>query len=279
MVVIPLSFHHTSSLPPPSIDELRIDGMRTSTRPASKEMKASQGDDEFRSGRIETQTVFETNGGQSKSASAEPAKKPKRVRPSDGSFNGYPMYYNNGSQPIHSSVHCIGQNYQENAWIHRSCKFRHFCFDTSAKEFVLYQSKEEQELDATLASFGKEHNKEQGHSGELSEKASFVDSSALSMTNNPVSIGGINTKWTWSQGVPRLKWFPKIIKGDLTEPYYELDDDVVWVPYHSFFAQNPGHLRKCPNYESQSATAYTLANYFATHFLQCGTIFSQSTLC
>mmetsp|Transcript_14797 Transcript_14797/g.24463 ORF Transcript_14797/g.24463 Transcript_14797/m.24463 type:complete len:366 (+) Transcript_14797:75-1172(+) len=62
------------------------------------------------------------------------------------------------------------------------------------------------------------------------------------MTNNPVSIGGINTKWTWSRGVPRLKWFPKVIQGDLTEPYYELDESVVWIPYHSFFAQNPGHL-------------------------------------
>jgi hypothetical protein len=108
----------------------------------------------------------------------------------------------------------------------------------------LYQSKEEQELDATLASFGRDKQPlgAPGEFDKLSEKASFVDSSALSMTNNPVSIGGINTKWTWSRGVPRLKWFPKIIKGDLTEPYYELDDDVVWVPYHSFFAQNPGHL-------------------------------------
>ena len=57
-----------------------------------------------------------------------------------------------------------------------------------------------------------------------------------------VAIGGINTKWTWSSGVPRLRWFPKVVRGALEDDYYALDDDVVWVPYHSFFAQNPGTI-------------------------------------
>jgi hypothetical protein len=245
MVVIPLSFHHTSSAPLPSIDRLQLKSAQPLTRSENLETNPQRASDESKPGRIESQTAPDAEF--SLTASEPKKKKSKQTRASDGTFNGYPVYYNNGSQPIHSSVHCIGQNYQENAWIHRSCKFRHFCFDTTAKEFVLYQSKEEQELDAALASFGKEKQRVDGYgrllpTDKLSEKTSYVDSSALSMTNNLVSIGGINKKWTWKHGVPRLKWFPKIIKGDLTEPYYELDDDVVWVPYHSFFAQNPGHL-------------------------------------
>jgi hypothetical protein len=32
----------------------------------------------------------------------------------------------------------------------------------------------------------------------------------------------------------------RVVEGVLEEDYYELDDDVVLVPFHSFFAQNPG---------------------------------------
>jgi hypothetical protein len=146
-------------------------------------------------------------------------KRTKRSDVPDGTFNGYPIFLKSGGS-IHSSVQCVGQNYRENAWIHRSCKFRHFCFDTVEKEFVIYQSKQEAELQQAMAN------------------QTFMDASNHMKTE--VAIGGINTKWTWSEGVPRLKWFPKVIQAELEEDYYELDDDVVWVPYHAFFAQNPG---------------------------------------
>jgi hypothetical protein len=57
-----------------------------------------------------------------------------------GSLNGYPIYYRE-NKTVHSSVSCVGENYRPNAWIHRSCQFRHLCFHLKTKEFVLYQSR------------------------------------------------------------------------------------------------------------------------------------------
>ena len=145
----------------------------------------------------------------------------RRTDTPDGLFNTYPIYYKDGKEnPIHSSVHCVGENYDKMAWIRRSCKFRHFCFDTLAQDFVIYQSKEEHELQASMT----DHK--------------FHDAS--NTMNVTVAIGGINTKWTWKSGVPRMEWFPKVIEGELTEPYYELDPSVVWIPVHSLAGFNPG---------------------------------------
>jgi hypothetical protein len=145
----------------------------------------------------------------------------KRTDKPAGLFNNYPIYYKDGKEnPIHSSVHCVGENYNKMAWIRRSCKFRHFCFDTLAQDFVIYQSKEEQELQASMS-----HRQ-------------FHDAS--NTMNVTVAIGGINTKWTWKSGVPRMEWFPKVIPGELSEPYYELDPSVVWIPVHSLAGFNPG---------------------------------------
>jgi len=142
----------------------------------------------------------------------------------DGTFNNFPIYFKDGQHdPIHSSVQCVGESYNTLAWIHRSCKFRHFCFDTVAQDFVIYQSKEEQVLQDAM------HNRGQFHD-------------ISNIMNVSVAIGGINTKWTWKSGVPRMEWFPKVIQGDLTEPYYELDPSVVWIPIHSLAGFNPGHL-------------------------------------
>jgi hypothetical protein len=127
----------------------------------------------------------------------------------------------------------VGENFRKNAWIHRSCKFRHFCFDTEEKEFVIYQSNEDAQLEQAIG------------------KNTFAYSSSDMDADVAVAIGGINTKWTWSRGVPRLRWFPKIVRGALEDDYYALDDDVVWVPYHSFFAQNPGMI-----YETCGLTSF-----------------------
>ena len=146
---------------------------------------------------------------------------PQRTDKPDGTFNNFPIYFNDGkNNPIHSSVQCVGENYNKLAWIHRSCKFRHLCFDMTAQEFVIYQSKEEQELQEAM------------------NHREFHDTS--NTMNVTVAIGGINTKWTWKRGVPRMEWFPKIIQGELTEPYYELDPSVVWIPIHSLAGFNPG---------------------------------------
>ena len=144
-----------------------------------------------------------------------------------GTFNGFNMRYREG--PIHSSVHCVGSNFESKdgmrlAWMYRSCRFQHFCFDLDKRDFVLFRSKEERALI------------------ELSRNDTFFEPSST-MTNTSVSLGGINNKWNFvKKGVHRLEWFPEVREGDLTEGYYVLDDDVVWTPFHSLAGFNPGHL-------------------------------------
>ena len=70
------------------------------------------------------------------------------------------------------SVSCVGENYRPNAWMHRSCQFRHLCFHLKTKEFVLYQSREERAMEEALQEFA------------------FASNSM----NSSVAIGGINIK-------------------------------------------------------------------------------------
>ena len=150
----------------------------------------------------------------------------KRTRPkddfasADGYFNGIPIYYNNGELD-YSTVACVGDNYQDDAWLYRSCQFRHFCFDVEEKDFVLVQSPQERKwLDQ--------------HAHSQSLIGSPVN------TNISVSLGGLNRKWQEGNW-PKLKWFPRLLDERITG-YYKLPDDYVWVPYHSMAGFNAGHL-------------------------------------
>ena len=122
-----------------------------------------------------------------------------------GTLNGYPIYYRD-NQTVHSSVSCVGENYRPNAWMHRSCQFRHLCFHLKTKEFLLYQSPEERAQAEALKEFAY----------------------ASTSLNTSVAIGGINIKRDVNKKITSMKWFPRIVQGSLTEPYYELDDRVVW---------------------------------------------------
>ncbi len=151
-------------------------------------------------------------------------------RNADGSFNGFPIYFNNGSKPYHSTVHCVGDNHLKSAWMYRSCEFRHLCFDTEAKQYVIYRSALEKALSQAIDD----------------RNDSLVSVSTL--TNVSVSVGGINPRWNEDRN--RLKWFPKIEEEPLTQGFYELPSDVVVVPFHSLAGFNAGHLyvsRNCSN--------------------------------
>jgi hypothetical protein len=163
-------------------------------------------------------------------------KKPKRKTYSDatadGKFNGYPIHFKE-TKGVHTLPHCVGENYQEGkSWMHRSCRFDFFCFDTDIKEFVVFESPDDEKLYTHL------------------EQRPFVDVSQSYMkksTNqsNTVSLGGINLKWTMKdEGIPRLEWFPEIRTktADDILSYYELPRDIVMVPFHSMNGANPGHL-------------------------------------
>lgn len=151
----------------------------------------------------------------------------------DGTFGGYPIYIKQTSEPLTRS-HCVGEDYQPHqSWKRKSCHFEFICFDTSVKEFVVYQSAEEERI------------------APLVDTRPFVDISQSYLNpglnrSNFMSLGGINLKWGMdkAKGIRRLRWFPEIRKAptDGTLSYYELPSSVVMIPFHSMNGANPGHL-------------------------------------
>lgn len=137
----------------------------------------------------------------------------------DGTFNGFGIRYDDTA--FHSSVQCVGDTFGEHAWIHRSCQFRQLCFDMVEKEYVLFQSPQEKKLQERL------------------KDNEFATIS--SNMNVSVSLGGVNPKWT-EASIPILKWFPKVVSDELMEGHYQISDNMVMLPFHSFAAFNPGHL-------------------------------------
>ena len=131
----------------------------------------------------------------------------------DGSFNGIPIYYNS-TQSMDSTISCVGENYQDDAWMYRSCHFTHLCFDVEKKDYVLFQSRQEEEW--------------------ISHLQHYTDMGTLSVMNNmTVSLGGLNPKWT-TQAFHKLEWFPDILSASELKGYYELPSHYTWVPFHSF---------------------------------------------
>jgi hypothetical protein len=151
----------------------------------------------------------------------------------DGTFNGAPIYWvaNNGiidnPRPLLvSKTHCIGDNFHDDAWQYKSCRFHNLCFDTETKEFVIFADAKESKLQSLLRKrpFMTFSTTLQGNANE---------------TTNAVALGGINKKW--GRQFQRLKWFPTVRK-DQPESYYMLPESIVLIPYHSMNGANPGHL-------------------------------------
>lgn len=159
------------------------------------------------------------------------AEKKREADPTaDGTFNGYPIHFQQRNDPT-TIPHCVGENYQTGtSWKQKSCKFEFFCFDTTLKDFVVYQPQAEQSIRHLVAS------------------RPFIDVSQSYLNPGPnrtnfLSLGGINAKWGDNEkGIERLKWFPQVRSGDGPLSYYELPSNVVMIPYHAMNDANPGHL-------------------------------------
>jgi hypothetical protein len=175
---------------------------------------------------------FAAVGGPSLSSTAaasydDAARQKKRrglsERTADGSFNGGPIYYKTAKlRDMDTKVHCIGETYTEDAWKFRSCRFeQYFCYNTTAHDFVIFATPEEQ-AKATLYA--------------QREYLHVANSMFRLNGTNDVSLGGLNLKWG-AENIPRLKWFPHIVQwseqnADETIAYYELPESTVLLPYH-----------------------------------------------
>jgi len=159
-------------------------------------------------------------------------KRPLSYHPGspDGTFNGVPVWLRRKAN-FRSKVHCVGENYRDDAWRYRSCRFQYLCFNTTSKNYQIYQSHNERLLSVYLA--------QRKHMHSSTTMLRFGANNT-----NAVSIGGINQKWN-EDGIERLKWFPRVVHvPNYTDeiPFYELPPDTVMIPFHSFNGANPGHL-------------------------------------
>ena len=151
-----------------------------------------------------------------------------------GTFNTHDVVYVGPEQiesslSIHSNAHCIGETFHDNSWRHRSCKYTRMCFDMKEKEFVLFQSSAEHNIEKSIREHGNPHF--------------FTFGSAL---NTSLSLGSLNLQWTEKDyGVPSLEWTPKLLIGDAElrkSGFYQLAPGKFFLPFHSMAAINPGHL-------------------------------------
>jgi hypothetical protein len=168
-----------------------------------------------------------------------------RDRSSDGSFNGYSLYFRDLSQNStyhsrpYSSIRCVGENYQgdELSWLYRSCHFRFLCYNVSSKEFEIYARPDDETLQSIAT-----------HRRPLMD---FTSTVLLPPPPPPTATSSNDRNSSGSFGVSlasginddidqrrRMKdtfhWFPTIIRSSPPERYYALDDDVVMVPFHSY---------------------------------------------
>ncbi|KAI2491456.1 DUF563-containing protein [Fragilaria crotonensis] len=139
--------------------------------------------------------------------------------PAEGTFNNIPISHN--ERYLHSTYSCVGENFRDDAWYYRSCKFRNLCFDLSNRTYVLFQSQDDQKFEQLARDNNRTH---------------ISTTKALS-----VSLGGINRKWRPTD-LAKLEWFPRIEMDQPPGGYYELPADTTWVPFHSLAGYNAGHL-------------------------------------
>jgi hypothetical protein len=143
---------------------------------------------------------------------------------------------------LHSSSHCVSETFLERGWIHRSCEFRNLCFDLTTRDFVLFQSPADRELGENLRAM---NDAAVSIINKVSRALPLSFSSPLTPPPPPqkpenvplffsptttsdktVAIGGVNPRWTWKdEGIPRLKWFPRIVEGGLQEEHYTFTSD------------------------------------------------------
>ena len=123
--------------------------------------------------------------------------------------------------PPDSMVHCTGDvfGYQPiHPWLFRSCEFRNLCYDTTDNEFVVFPSRQEEEL------------------ARLVQKHPLVSITSVASSKQQVSLGAVDPPNPADppnlDGVKaNLAWFPKIRYEKPSLGYYQLEEHHVLVPF------------------------------------------------
>ena len=190
---------------------------------------------------------------------------PSRLPP-DAYFNNVPVRLRDvvveqqqeGPPSFHSSVHCVGETHDPStAWKHRSCNYVHLCLDLGQSKHESGQQQQQQqqqhpEFFLVTSKADKEYQNRFRHSmmGNLRYSSTEIQKTSPSSSSIDVALGGINPMWKakpvkhvpYEIGIDNIQWAPKVYDQMPFEKYYELDPNVVLIPYHSFAAANVGHL-------------------------------------
>jgi hypothetical protein len=118
------------------------------------------------------------------------------------------------TNPLFTTVHCVGENYSPSAWKYRSCQFRNLCLVNNV-EAVALESLEEKALRRILDHLAP------------NARNSVTVSTLLDATRSSVSLGASST----------VPWFPRVVTHDDSTSssnkkrrYAMLPDSVVLVP-------------------------------------------------
>ena len=177
--------------------------------------------------------------------------------PPDAYFNNLPVRLRDAKTSFNSNVHCVGETHDpDTAWKHRSCSYVHLCLDmagdSKAPEFFLVASNSESEFHKRFRDDGAQsgHAQHRFSSTEMKDITNYQNSTTIKSSPIDVALGGINPNWKappkprvpYQHGIDKIKWAPKIYNKFPSEKYYELDPNIVMIPFHSFAAANVGHL-------------------------------------
>jgi hypothetical protein len=139
------------------------------------------------------------------------------------SFLGVPVTYRNSTSSFESTVHCVGDNFDWNtSWMHRSCQFRNLCYNTESKEFLIFLSPEEIELQIMLNAVNKFDDE--------TISVSSIARNRLSFGTEKLSLGALRDLSITDP------WFPTIVTESrkrnhhLSNGFYQLSENALLVP-------------------------------------------------
>ena len=178
-------------------------------------------------------------------------------------------------------MRCVGENYQGDkfAWTTRSCHFKFICYNMSSREFEVYSRPDDEALLSTAAKrpfldvSGTALFPSLGNEGTTTADDAYIN-------NHGISLGSAIVRHPkdkiedWDDIKATFKWFPTVVRSSPPEQYYALDDNIIFVPFHSLLKKEGEGKRwrwrvnesHDPNYSSvfwdDLLPIYTLLNIF-----------------
>lgn len=187
--------------------------------------------------------TFHPGGGDSSQEHPAPHRRglaEEETAPALDSFLGFSLDYHHppSSTTYASTVHCVGGNFQHDAWMYRSCQFQNLCLDTSTHEFLFFPSHEElalrQQLDKLLRSDLITISSVVATAAHHNDRDDELPTSQITTT---LSLGTIYTPPGPQSDILSKRWFPKVITDPavqrdlLSRGYYQLPADTVLFPF------------------------------------------------